>query len=142
MSVLRHFLPLWMTPLSFTMAIRNISLNITSAAAQYCRQQICLGYKMLGQVLVASLAISTHVAIAKNGQYGLCFVFHSIIALANNYCSFPRNILCSMVSSSSFPPSAYRNKGKMAFQGGNNTWRVKSKWRTGVSLASDARILF
>lgn len=143
MSVLRRFLPLWMTQLSFTVCKNVCSLNITSAAAQYCRRQIYLTQKMLGQVLAASLAISTHVAIVKNGQHGLCFVFNSIIVLADNYCSFPWNIFCSMVSSLSFPLfSAYRNKGQIAFRGGNNRWRVKGKWRTGVSLASDAMILF
>lgn len=142
MSVLRRFLPLWMTPLSFTMGINVFSLNITSAAPYYCRRQIYLRQKMLGQVLVASLAISTHVAIAKNGQYGPCFVFLSIIALANNYCSFPGNILCSMVSSLSFPPSLTIGTRDKQCSGGNDRWWVKRKWRIGVSLACDAMILF
>ena len=81
--------------------------------------------------------ITPHIFTCCFREYWLVtwFCFY-VIVLPNSDCSFHRSHVLLCCSS-----LLYRNKGQIIFHGNWKDWRVKRKWRHGVSLTSVAIFL-
>lgn len=111
----------------------HLNSGTLSAASDGCRS---------GIAILSPCSIIYHIFTCCFREYWLVTWFcFSIIVLPNSDCSFHRNNLCCQVSSWSPVPLCCRNKGQIIRHEDLKRWRVKSKWRQGVSLTSVAIIL-